>query len=176
MIDPLLQDTFDQVLHRNPGEPEFHQAVKEVFESLEVLQRRHPEYAANGILMRLCEPERQIIFRVPWVDDEGTVRVNRGFRVEYNSALRPDSRGLRFAPSVSRAMVKSLGSAQISGNPLTGPPLGGRKGGAIPRPPGRSAGAVMRLCQPFSTALHRHMGEYPRVPAGDIGVGAREVG
>src|SRR5690625_4935476 len=89
MIDPLLQDTFDQVLHRNPGEPEFHQAVKEVFESLEVLQRRHPEYAANGILMRLCEPERQIIFRVPWVDDEGTVRVNRGFRVEYNSALGP---------------------------------------------------------------------------------------
>src|SRR5690625_5608719 len=125
MIDPLLQDTFDQVLHRNPGEPEFHQAVKEVFESLEVLQRRHPEYAANGILMRLCEPERQIIFRVPWVDDEGTVRVNRGFRVEYNSALGPYKGGLRFHPSVNLGIVKFLGFEQIFKNSLTGLPIGG---------------------------------------------------
>src|SRR5699024_6834880 len=116
MIDPLLQDTCDQVLHRNPGEPEFHHAVKEVFESLEVLQRRHPEYAANGILMRLCEPERQIIFRVPWVDDEGTVRVNRGFRVEYNSALGPYKGGLRFHPSVNLGIVKFLGFEQIFKN------------------------------------------------------------
>src|SRR5690625_4201514 len=98
MIDSMLQDTFDQVLHRNPGEPEFHQAVREVFESLEVIQGHHPEYNDAGILMRLCEPERQIIFRVPWVDDEGTVRVNRGFRVEYNSALGPYKGGLRFHP------------------------------------------------------------------------------
>src|SRR5690625_866254 len=176
MIDPLLQDTFDQVLHRNPGEPEFHQAVKEVFESLEVLQRRHPEYAANGILMRLCEPERQIIFRVPWVDDEGTVRVNRGFRVEYNSALGPYKGGLRFHPSVNLGIVKFLGFEQIFKNSLTGLPLGGGKGGSDFDPKGRSDAEVMRFCQSFMTELYRHIGEYTDVPAGDIGVGQREIG
>ena len=176
MNDPLLQDTYDQVMRRNPGEPEFHQAVKEVFESLEVLQGRRPEYAANGILMRLCEPERQIIFRVPWVDDEGTVRVNRAFRVEYNSALGPYKGGLRFHPSVNLGIVKFLGFEQIFKNSLTGLPIGGGKGGADFDPHGRSDGEVMRFCQSFMTELHRHMGEYTDVPAGDIGVGAREVG
>ena len=109
MLDSTLQATYDQVLHRNPGEPVFHQAVREVFESLEVIQSRHPEYQDHGILMRLCEPERQIIFRVPWVDDEGTVQVNRGFRVEYNSALGPYKGGLRFHPSVNLGIVKFLG-------------------------------------------------------------------
>ena len=176
MIDSMLQDTFDQVLHRNPGEPEFHQAVREVFESLEVIQGHHPEYNDAGILMRLCEPERQIIFRVPWVDDEGTVRVNRGFRVEYNSALGPYKGGLRFHPSVNLGIVKFLGFEQIFKNSLTGLPIGGGKGGADFDPHGRSDGEVMRFCQSFMTELHRHMGEYTDVPAGDIGVGAREVG
>ncbi|HLS15126.1 MAG TPA: NADP-specific glutamate dehydrogenase [Beutenbergiaceae bacterium] len=176
MPDSTLQDTYDQVLHRNPGEPEFHQAVKEVFESLEVLQGKHPEYAANAILMRLCEPERQIIFRVPWVDDAGNVQVNRGFRVEYNSALGPYKGGLRFHPSVNLGIVKFLGFEQIFKNSLTGLPIGGGKGGSDFAPHGRSDGEVMRFCQSFMTELHRHMGEYTDVPAGDIGVGAREVG
>jgi glutamate dehydrogenase (NADP+) len=176
MIDSMLRDTYDQVLRRNPGEPEFHQAVKEVFESLEVLQGRHPEYAANEILMRLCEPERQIIFRVPWVDDAGIVRVNRGFRVEYNSALGPYKGGLRFHPSVNLGIVKFLGFEQIFKNSLTGLPIGGGKGGSDFDPHGRSDGEIMRFCQSFMTELHRHIGEYTDVPAGDIGVGAREIG
>ena len=176
MIDSMLRSTYDQVLHRNPGEPEFHQAVKEVFESLEVLQGRHPEYAANGILMRLCEPERQIIFRVPWVDDAGVVQVNRGFRVEYNSALGPYKGGLRFHPSVNLGIVKFLGFEQIFKNSLTGLPIGGGKGGSDFDPHGRSDGEIMRFCQSFMTELHRHIGEYTDVPAGDIGVGAREIG
>ena len=176
MLDSTLQDTFDQVLRRNPGEPEFHQAVKEVFESLEVLQGKHPEYAANGVLMRLCEPERQIIFRVPWVDGAGDVQVNRGYRVEYNSALGPYKGGLRFHPSVNLGIVKFLGFEQIFKNALTGLPIGGGKGGADFDPRGRSDGEIMRFCQSFMTELHRHMGEYTDVPAGDIGVGAREIG
>ena len=176
MLDSTLQDTFDRVLRRNPGEPEFHQAVREVFESLEVVQSRHPEYQDHGILMRLCEPERQIIFRVPWVDDEGTVQVNRGFRVEYNSALGPYKGGLRFHPSVNLGIVKFLGFEQIFKNSLTGLPIGGGKGGSDFDPHGRSDGEVMRFCQSFMTELHRHMGEYTDVPAGDIGVGAREIG
>ena len=176
MLDSTLQATYDQVLHRNPGEPVFHQAVREVFESLEVIQSRHPEYQDHGILMRLCEPERQIIFRVPWVDDEGTVQVNRGFRVEYNSALGPYKGGLRFHPSVNLGIVKFLGFEQIFKNSLTGLPIGGAKGGSDFDPHGRSDGEVMRFCQSFMTELHRHMGEYTDVPAGDIGVGAREVG
>ena len=176
MLDSMLQDTFDRVLRRNPGEPEFHQAVREVFESLEVVQSRHPEYQDHGILMRLCEPERQIIFRVPWVDDEGTVQVNRGFRVEYNSALGPYKGGLRFHPSVNLGIVKFLGFEQIFKNSLTGLPIGGGKGGSDFDPHGRSDGEVMRFCQSFMTELHRHMGEYTDVPAGDIGVGAREIG
>ena len=147
MLDSTLQATYDQVLHRNPGEPVFHQAVREVFESLEVIQSRHPEYQDHGILMRLCEPERQIIFRVPWVDDEGTVQVNRGFRVEYNSALGPYKGGLRFHPSVNLGIVKFLGFEQIFKNSLTGLPIGGGKGGSDFDPHGRSDGEVMRFCQ-----------------------------
>ena len=176
MIDSMLQNTYDQVLHRNPGEPEFHQAVREVFESLEYIQGRHPEYNDQGILMRLCEPERQIIFRVPWVDDQNVVQINRGFRVEYNSALGPYKGGLRFHPSVNLGIVKFLGFEQIFKNSLTGLPIGGGKGGSDFDPHGRSDGEVMRFCQSFMTELHRHMGEYTDVPAGDIGVGAREIG
>ncbi|MGO2311912.1 NADP-specific glutamate dehydrogenase [Brachybacterium tyrofermentans] len=176
MIDSMLQNTYDQVLHRNPGEPEFHQAVREVFESLEYIQGRHPEYNDQGILMRLCEPERQIIFRVPWVDDQNIVQINRGFRVEYNSALGPYKGGLRFHPSVNLGIVKFLGFEQIFKNSLTGLPIGGGKGGSDFDPHGRSDGEVMRFCQSFMTELHRHMGEYTDVPAGDIGVGAREIG
>ena len=176
MIDSMLRSTYDQVLHRNPGEPEFHQAVKEVFESLEVLQGRHPEYSEQRILLRLSEPERQIIFRVPWVDDAGVVQVNRGFRVEYNSALGPYKGGLRFHPSVNLGIVKFLGFEQIFKNSLTGLPIGGGKGGSDFDPHGRSDGEIMRFCQSFMTELHRHMGEYTDVPAGDIGVGAREIG
>ncbi|MFC7376636.1 NADP-specific glutamate dehydrogenase [Brachybacterium sp. GCM10030268] len=171
-----LQDTLDQVLRRNPGEPEFHQAVREVFESLEVLQGKHPEYADANVLMRLCEPERQIIFRVPWVDDQGTVQVNRGFRVEFNSALGPYKGGLRFRSSVNLGIVKFLGFEQIFKNSLTGLPIGGGKGGSDFDPRGRSDGEVMRFCQSFMTELYRHLGEHTDVPAGDIGVGAREIG
>ncbi|MDN6399660.1 MAG: NADP-specific glutamate dehydrogenase [Brachybacterium sp.] len=176
MIDSTLQATYDQVLRRNPGEPEFHQAVREVFESLEAIQDRHPEYQDHSILMRLCEPERQIIFRVPWVDDQGAVQINRGYRVEYNSALGPYKGGLRFHPSVNVGIVKFLGFEQIFKNSLTGLPIGGGKGGSDFDPHGRSDGEVMRFCQSFMTELHRHMGEYTDVPAGDIGVGAREIG
>jgi glutamate dehydrogenase (NADP+) len=176
MLDSTLQETYDAVLRRNPGEPEFHQAVREVFSSLEVIQDRHPEYTDQGIITRLCEPERQIIFRVPWVDDEGTVQVNRGFRVEYNSALGPYKGGLRFHPSVNVGIVKFLGFEQIFKNSLTGLPIGGGKGGSDFDPHGRSDGEVMRFCQSFMTELHRHIGEYTDVPAGDIGVGAREIG
>ena len=176
MLDSMLKDTYDEVLRRNPGEPEFHQAVREVFESLEVIQGRHPEYAEHSILARLCEPERQLIFRVPWVDDKGSVQINRGFRVEYNSALGPYKGGLRFHPSVNLGIVKFLGFEQIFKNSLTGLPIGGGKGGSDFDPRGRSDGEVMRFCQSFMTELHRHIGEYTDVPAGDIGVGAREIG
>lgn len=176
MLDSTLQETYDIVLRRNPGEPEFHQALREVFDSLEVLQDRHPEYKDQGIITRLCEPERQIIFRVPWVDDKGTVQVNRGFRVEYNSALGPYKGGLRFHKSVNLGIVKFLGFEQIFKNSLTGLPIGGGKGGSDFDPHGKSDAEVMRFCQSFMTELHRHIGEYTDVPAGDIGVGAREIG
>lgn len=171
-----LTSTLDEVLRRNPGEPEFHQAVHEVFESLEAIGGGHDEYRAAGVLERLCEPERQIIFRVPWVDDDGRVQVNRGFRVEYNSALGPYKGGLRFHPSVNLGIVKFLGFEQIFKNALTGLPIGGGKGGSDFDPHGRSDGEVMRFCQSFMTELHRHLGEQTDVPAGDIGVGAREIG
>lgn len=171
-----LTSTLEEVLRRNPGEPEFHQAVHEVFESLEAIGGGHDEYRAAGVLERLCEPERQIIFRVPWVDDEGRVHVNRGFRVEYNSALGPYKGGLRFHPSVNLGIVKFLGFEQIFKNALTGLPIGGGKGGSDFDPHGRSDGEVMRFCQSFMTELHRHLGEQTDVPAGDIGVGAREIG
>lgn len=167
---------YEQVRARNSGEPEFHQAAAEVFESLQIVLDRRPEYADSGLIERLFEPERQIIFRVPWVDDAGNVHVNRGFRVQYNSALGPYKGGLRFHPSVNLGIVKFLGFEQIFKNSLTGLPIGGGKGGSDFDPKGRSDAEVMRFCQSFMTELHRHLGEYTDVPAGDIGVGGREIG
>jgi glutamate dehydrogenase (NADP+) len=175
-LDPKLQDVYDEVLSRNPGEQEFHQAVREVLESLEPVVSKHPEYVDAAIIRRLCEPERQIIFRVPWTDDRGDVQLNRGFRVEFNSALGPYKGGLRFHPSVYLGIVKFLGFEQIFKNSLTGMPIGGGKGGSDFDPKGRSDAEVMRFCQAFMTELHRHIGEYTDVPAGDIGVGGREIG
>nr|WP_156608746.1 NADP-specific glutamate dehydrogenase [Auraticoccus cholistanensis] len=167
---------YDEVLRRNPGEDEFHQAVREVFSSLGPVLEKHPEYADAAVLQRLCEPERQIIFRVPWHDDRGTMQINRGFRVEFNSALGPYKGGLRFHPSVYLGIVKFLGFEQIFKNALTGMPIGGAKGGSDFDPRGRSDGEVMRFCQSFMTELYRYLGEYTDVPAGDIGVGSREIG
>lgn len=171
-IESIKQDIFA----RNAGEPEFHQAVAEVLDSLGPVLDRHPEYFDLAIIRRLCEPERQIIFRVPWVDDEGRVQINRGFRVEFNSALGPYKGGLRFHPSVNLGIVKFLGFEQIFKNSLTGMPIGGGKGGSDFDPRGRSEREVMAFCQSFMTELHRHIGEHTDVPAGDIGVGAREIG
>ncbi|ADQ14647.1 NADP-specific glutamate dehydrogenase [Halanaerobium hydrogeniformans] len=164
------------VKERNPGESEFHQAVEEVLESIKVVFDKHPEYDEHGILERLVEPERQIIFRVPWVDDNGNVKVNRGFRVEFNSTLGPYKGGIRFHPSVYSGIIKFLGFEQIFKNALTGRPIGGGKGGSDFDPKGKSDGEVMRFCQSFMTELSRHIGEKTDVPAGDIGVGAREIG
>ncbi|MBO3102931.1 NADP-specific glutamate dehydrogenase [Cellulomonas fengjieae] len=171
-----LAHVLEQVLRRNPGEQEFHQAVVEVFDSLEPVLRKNPQYVDAAVLERLCEPERQLIFRVPWVDDAGTVHTNRGFRVEYNSALGPYKGGLRFHPSVYLGIVKFLGFEQVFKNALTGMPIGGGKGGSDFDPRGRSQGEVMRFCQSFMTELYRHLGEHTDVPAGDIGVGGREIG
>ena len=164
------------VTARNPGESEFHQAVDEVFESLGPVVARHPELLDSAIVERICEPERQIIFRVPWMDDQGQVHINRGFRVEFNSALGPYKGGLRFHPSVYLGIVKFLGFEQIFKNALTGMPIGGGKGGSDFDPSGRSDAEIMRFCQSFMTELYRHIGEYTDVPAGDIGVGGREIG
>ncbi|MDB1089837.1 NADP-specific glutamate dehydrogenase [Streptomyces sp. ACA25] len=172
MIEPLYSD----VLRRNPGEKEFHQAVREVLESLAPVLERHPEYAEASIVERLCEPERQLVFRVPWADDAGRIHVNRGFRVEFNSALGPYKGGLRFHPSVNLGIVKFLGFEQTLKNALTGKPIGGGKGGSDFDPKGRSDAEVMRFCQSFMTELYRHLGEYTDIPAGDIGVGVREIG
>ena len=171
-----LVSVFDEVIARNPGESEFHQAVREVFESLTPVVEKHPEYLDSAIIQRLCEPERQIIFRVPWTDDNGQVQLNRGFRVEFNSALGPYKGGLRFHPSVYLGIVKFLGFEQIFKNALTGLPIGGGKGGSDFDPKGRSDAEIMRFCQSFMTELYRHLGEYTDVPAGDIGVGGREIG
>ncbi len=171
-----LDATLEAVLRRNPGEGEFHQAVREVFESLELLHARRPEYAEAAVLERIAEPERQIIFRVPWVDDEGKVRVNRGFRIEFNSALGPYKGGLRFHRSVNLGIVKFLGFEQIFKNSLTGLPIGGGKGGSDFDPHGKSDAEIMRFCQSFMTELFRHIGPDTDVPAGDIGVGGREIG
>ncbi|ABK72054.1 NADP-specific glutamate dehydrogenase [Mycolicibacterium smegmatis] len=175
-LHPKLQAVFEEVSHRNGGEKEFHQAVFEVLQSLGPVVEKHPEYADNAIIRRLCEPERQIIFRVPWVDDTGHVQINRGFRVEFNSALGPYKGGLRFHPSVYLGIVKFLGFEQIFKNALTGLPIGGGKGGSDFDPKGRSDAEIMRFCQSFMTELYRHIGEYTDVPAGDIGVGTREIG
>jgi glutamate dehydrogenase (NADP+) len=175
-IDEKLEPVYQEVVRRNPGETEFHQAVREVLESLGPVLVKYPEFGHHRIIERLCEPERQIIFRVPWQDDEGGVQINRGFRVEFNSALGPYKGGIRFHPSVYLGIVKFLGFEQIFKNALTGLPIGGGKGGSDFDPKGRSDDEVMRFCQSFMTELYRHLGEYTDVPAGDIGVGTREIG
>jgi len=175
-VQAQLDQVLVQVLERNPGEPEFHQAVREVFASLGPVLARHPQYVDAAVLERLCEPERQIVFRVPWVDDAGRVRINRGFRVQFSTTLGPSKGGLRFHPSVNLGIVKFLGFEQIFKNSLTGMPIGGGKGGSDFDPRGRSDAEVMRFCQSFMTELAWHIGEYVDVPAGDIGVGGREIG
>jgi glutamate dehydrogenase (NADP+) len=179
MHPPLPENVeaiFQQVRARNAGEDEFHQAVREVLESLAPVLVKYPEFAEQKVIERICEPERQIIFRVPWQDDRGEVHINRGFRVEFNSALGPYKGGLRFHPSVYLGIVKFLGFEQVFKNALTGMPIGGGKGGADFDPKGRSDAEIMRFCQSFMTELHRHLGEHTDVPAGDIGVGGREIG
>lgn len=171
-----VKEVLDMAIKRNPAEIEFHQAAKEVLESLEPVIKRHPEYMKAGILERIVEPERQIMFRVPWLDDAGNVRVNRGFRVQFNSALGPYKGGIRFHPSVYLGIIKFLGFEQIFKNALTGTPIGGGKGGSDFDPKGKSDNEVMKFCQSFMTELYRHIGADTDVPAGDIGVGAREVG
>ncbi|EOC99318.1 NADP-specific glutamate dehydrogenase [Caldisalinibacter kiritimatiensis] len=171
-----VQDILEQVKKRNPGESEFHQAVEEVLKSIEPVLEKHPEFIENGILERIVEPERQIMFRVPWVDDNGNIHVNRGFRVQFNSAIGPYKGGLRFHPSVYLGIIKFLGFEQIFKNSLTGLPIGGGKGGSDFDPKGKSDAEIMRFCQSFMTELYRHIGPDVDVPAGDIGVGAREIG
>ncbi|SMF79347.1 NADP-specific glutamate dehydrogenase [Streptomyces sp. Amel2xC10] len=171
-----IEAVYAEVCRRNAGETEFHQAVGEVLHTLAPALQAHPEYADSSVLERLCEPERQVLFRVPWVDDAGRVRVNRGFRVEFSSALGPYKGGLRFHPSVNLGIVKFLGFEQIFKNALTGLAIGGGKGGSDFDPKGRSDQEVMRFCQAFMTELYRHLGEHTDVPAGDIGVGGREIG
>ena len=171
-----ISEVLDVVKRRNAGEPEFLQAVSEVLESLEPVMDRHEEYAKARILNRIVEPERQIIFRVPWQDDDGNVQVNRGFRIEFNSAIGPYKGGLRFHPSVNISILKFLGFEQIFKNSLTTLPMGGGKGGSDFDPKGKSDAEVMRFCQSFMTELCRHIGPDTDVPAGDIGVGGREIG
>jgi glutamate dehydrogenase (NADP+) len=175
-LDEKVEPVYQEVLARNPGETEFHQAVREVLESLGPVLVKHPEFCHQKIIERICEPERQIIFRVPWQDDNGGVQINRGFRVEFNSALGPYKGGLRFHPSVYLGIVKFLGFEQIFKNALTGMPIGGGKGGSDFDPKGKSDDEIMRFCQSFMTELYRHIGEHTDVPAGDIGVGGREIG
>ncbi|MFI6375541.1 NADP-specific glutamate dehydrogenase [Streptomyces sp. NPDC050546] len=175
-VSAHIEAVYDTLRRRDPGETEFHQAAHEVLHAIGPVLRAHPEYAEARIVERLCEPERQLMFRVPWVDDQGTVRVNRGFRVEFNSALGPYKGGLRFHPSVNLGIVKFLGFEQIFKNALTGMAIGGGKGGSDFDPKGRSDAEVMRFCQAFMTELYRHLGEHTDVPAGDIGVGGREIG
>ncbi|WP_136054880.1 NADP-specific glutamate dehydrogenase [Microbacterium sp. K24] len=175
LADPV-QPVFDTVLSRSPHEPEFHQAVHEVLNSISPVLERHPEYVDGGILERLVEPERQILFRVPWVDDAGRLQVNRGYRIQFSSVLGPYKGGLRFHPSVNLSIIKFLGFEQIFKNALTGQGIGGGKGGSDFDPHGRSDAEVMRFCQSFMNELYRHLGEHTDVPAGDIGVGGREIG
>jgi glutamate dehydrogenase (NADP+) len=176
MLDEKLQPIFTDVLRRNPGEEEFHQAVREVLDSLGAVIAKHPHYAEDALIERICEPERQIIFRVPWTDDKGKIHINRGFRVQFNSALGPYKGGIRFHPTVYLGTIKFLGFEQTFKNALTGLPIGGGKGGSDFDPKGRSDREIMRFCQSFVTELYRHLGEYTDVPAGDIGVGQREIG
>lgn len=171
-----LSAVLETVERRSQGEPEFLQAVREVLETLQPVLDEHPEFIEGGILERLVEPERQIIFRVPWVDDSGNVQVNRGYRVQFNSALGPYKGGLRFHPSVNLSVIKFLGFEQIFKNALTSQRIGGGKGGSDFNPAGKSDAEVMRFCQAFMSELVHYIGEHTDVPAGDIGVGAREIG
>ncbi|WFD11217.1 NADP-specific glutamate dehydrogenase [Tepidibacter hydrothermalis] len=172
----VMESILEQVKKRNPGEVEFHQAVEEVLQSLEPVIAKHPEFVESGLLERFVEPERQIMFRVPWLDDNGKTQVNRGFRVQFNSAIGPYKGGLRFHPSVYLGIIKFLGFEQILKNSLTGLPIGGGKGGSDFNPKGKSDNEIMKFCQSFMTELYRHIGHDLDVPAGDIGVGAREIG
>ena len=176
MPSTRLQEVYSALVANNPGENEFHQAAKEVLESLEPVIKEHPEYTDRALLERIVEPERQIIFRVPWMDDKGEYHVNRGYRVEFSSALGPYKGGLRFHPSVNLGIIKFLGFEQIFKNSLTGLSMGGGKGGSNFDPKGKSDDEIMRFCQSFMTELQRHIGENVDVPAGDIGVGGREIG
>ena len=171
-----IEQVLSQVKANNPAEPEFHQAVHEVFESLRLVLQRHPEYREAKILERIVEPERVIMFRVPWFDDQGKIQVNRGFRIEMNSAIGPYKGGLRFHPSVTLGILKFLAFEQVFKNSLTTLPMGGGKGGSDFDPKGKSDNEVMRFCQSFMTELYRHLGPDTDVPAGDIGVGGREIG
>jgi glutamate dehydrogenase (NADP+) len=173
---PYIESVLNAVVDKNPNEPEFHQAVREVLESLQPVFQRFPRYEEQRILERITEPERSILFRVPWVDDAGTIRVNKGFRVEFNSAIGPYKGGLRFHPSVNLGILKFLGFEQIFKNALTTLPMGGGKGGSDFDPKGKSDNEVMRFCQSFMNELFRHIGHVTDVPAGDVGVGSREIG
>ena len=176
MANSFVDDLMAEVKAKNPSEPEFHQAVQEVVESLSLVLEKHPEYRSQKILERIIEPERVIMFRVPWLNDMGDVEVNRGFRVEMNSAIGPYKGGLRFHPSVNLGILKFLAFEQVFKNSLTTLPMGGGKGGSDFDPKGKSDAEVMRFCQSFMTELSRHIGPNTDVPAGDIGVGAREIG
>ncbi len=171
-----LEKLYETVVSRQPNDKEFLQAVQEVFESLKVIEKVHPEQLDDDVLTRLVEPERQIIFRVPWIDDNGVTQVNRGYRVEFNSAIGPYKGGIRFHPSVNISIIKFLGFEQIFKNSLTTLPMGGGKGGSDFDPKGKSDREIMAFCQRFMTELYRHIGPNTDVPAGDIGVGGREVG
>ena len=171
-----VQKIIDKVIADNPGEEEFHATVKEVLTSIAPVVEKHPEYQEQAILERIVEPERVIMFRVPWVDDQGKVQVNKGYRVQYNSAIGPYKGGLRLHPSVNLSIIKFLGFEQIFKNSLTGLPIGGGKGGSNFDPKGKSDNEIMRFCQSFMTELSRHIGQDTDVPAGDIGVGGREIG
>ncbi|MBM7557885.1 glutamate dehydrogenase (NADP+) [Halanaerobacter jeridensis] len=175
-MSSYVEEVMEKIKSRDPEQPEFHQAAEEVLESLSLVLEKHPEYKEEGVIERIIEPERQIVFRVPWVDDEGNTRVNRGYRVQFNSALGPYKGGLRFHPSVNLGIIKFLGFEQIFKNSLTGRPIGGGKGGSDFNPKGKSDGEIMRFCQSFMSELYRHIGANTDVPAGDIGVGGREIG
>src|SRR5919201_1989199 len=171
-----IEEVLAKVKEKNPAEPEFHQAVEEVFESLRLVLQKHPEYRSAKILERIVEPERVIMFRVPWLDDQGNVQINRGFRIEMNSAIGPYKGGLRFHASVNLGILKFLAFEQVFKNALTTLPMGGGKGGSDFDPKGKSDAEVMRFCQSFMTELARHIGADTDVPAGHIGVGGREIG
>jgi glutamate dehydrogenase (NADP+) len=175
-MSEYVEQVLAKVKAQNQNEPEFHQAVEEVLGSLDVVLQRHPEYRANKILERMVEPERVVMFRVPWMDDQGDIHINRGYRIEMNSAIGPYKGGLRFHPSVTLGILKFLAFEQVFKNSLTTLPMGGGKGGSDFNPKGKSDNEVMRFCQSFMTELYRHIGPNTDVPAGDIGVGAREIG